>query len=380
MDRGRNWRNLLVPGVFLIVGLVLGSAAHAQSPKTTIVLLYEQLDASLIESTETPAFDRMRKEGAWTHEVAPVFPNTTVSNAFTVSTGCWPQNHGIVLDRFRDPERGDYDRSLNADWTTGCTPLNEVLNRKRAMVGALGWAGRFRDKASLASMVSQERTPDDFKGDDARMISVGHFVKMPITSRPRIVLAYLEGAKGAKTEAERRAALQAADATVGKLIEDVEALPDSKMLAIVVASARGVQPSELPEAVSAAIGSTGKLYASEGTGFVYLDGADAAAVSEKLAAIEGVSVATRDQQPENWKLGSGPRVGDLIVSRTSEEPGLFYAWGRGVGAGRKLPAMSAADINPTVLRGLMRITDDYSVDGKIIGELLKRPLAAQAKP
>jgi len=223
-------------------------------------------------------------------------------------------------------------------------------------------------------MVSQEKTPDDFKGDDARMISIDHFVKMRTTSRPRIVLAYLEGAKGAKTEAERRTALQAADASVGKLLDQIAALPDGKMLAVVVVSARGAEPSGLPDGVSAAIGSSGKLYASEGTGFVYLDGADVGSVREKLSAVEGVTVARRDEQPESWKLGSGERVGDLIVSRPSESPGLFYAWGRGVVAGRKLPAMSVVDVNPTVLRGLMRIRDEYVSDGKIIGQLLKRPL------
>jgi len=378
--RGRN--PLVLAGV-LMVAWAAAASAWAQSPKTLVVLLYEQLDSSLIESTETPGFDRIRKEGAWTDSLTPAFPNTAVSNAFTISSGCWPENHGIVLDRFQDPSRGDYDRFLNADWMTGCMPMNEILNQKRRMVGVMGWPGRFRATASLASMVSQEKTPDSFVGDDARLVSVGHFLKMSHINRPSLVLAYMEGAKGAKTEDERRRALLAADATIVKLMQDIEALADGKMLALVVVSARAVQPAPLPEAVSVAIGANGVLTASEATGFVY--GTDTAALSQKLSALDGVSVTPRDGQPEVWKVGTGPRVGDLIVSTdaTSGSGGMFYAWGRGVQAGRKLPAMRAVDVNPTLIRGLIRVRADYPSDGRIIGELLTRPpngVSAQASP
>ena len=62
---------------------------------------------------------------------------------------------------------------------------------------------------------------------------------------------------------------------------------------------------------------------------------------------------------------------------------MFYAWGRGVQAGRKLPAMRAVDVNPTLIRGLIRVRADYPSDGRIIGELLTRPpngVSAQASP
>ena len=96
-------------------------------------------------------------------------------------------------------------------------------------------------------------------------------------------------------------------------------------------------------------------------------------------------MTARDSQPEAWRIGSGPRVGDLIVTANSntDQKGLFYAWGRGVVAGKKLPAMDLVDVNPTVLRGLIRVQAEYTADGKIVHELLKRPLqgvAAHAKP
>ena len=52
-------------------------------------------------------------------------------------------------------------------------------------------------------------------------------------------------------------------------------------------------------------------------------------------------------------------MGDLIVSTeaASGSGGMFYAWGRGVAAGRKLPAMRAVDVNPTLIRGLIRVRE-----------------------
>src|SRR5205823_7049554 len=44
------------------------------------------------------------------------FPSTTFNGHATLATGCWPEHHGIVGNRFRDPARGMVKHSGHAEW------------------------------------------------------------------------------------------------------------------------------------------------------------------------------------------------------------------------------------------------------------------------
>ncbi len=72
----------------------------------------------------------------------PAFPTISLINAVTISTGCWPENHGIVTNKFIDPERGFYDHSGDADWLTGCEHMHQAAERQGLTTAALGWVGR----------------------------------------------------------------------------------------------------------------------------------------------------------------------------------------------------------------------------------------------
>ena len=58
----------------------------------------------------TPNFDRLKREGAWSRHLVPAFPTISMTNHATFETGCWPEHHGIMSNIFYDPVRGRYRR------------------------------------------------------------------------------------------------------------------------------------------------------------------------------------------------------------------------------------------------------------------------------
>jgi hypothetical protein len=84
-----------------------------------------------------PAFDRMRAQGAWTNRMEPAFPSLSLTNGVTISTGCWPEHHGIVSNLFLDPERGLYDHSSDAAWLEFVGP--DFLDSSRSLKATHGY-------------------------------------------------------------------------------------------------------------------------------------------------------------------------------------------------------------------------------------------------
>ena len=73
-------------------------------------MIFDGLSPDMLRLEATPSLDRLRREGAWTHRLLPVFPTLSLPNGVSISTGCLPARHGIVANRFLDPDFGLFRR------------------------------------------------------------------------------------------------------------------------------------------------------------------------------------------------------------------------------------------------------------------------------
>ncbi len=167
-------------GWLLALGVGAGAAGHRDG-RTVVVLLFDGFAPSMVAAYPTPALDRMRREGAWTHHFVPPFPSISLIGGTTLSTGCWPEHHGIVTNKFLDPERGVYDHSLDADWLTGCEHLHQVAERQGVRAAALGWYGATsQSRGPLASVVLLGSEADEPPSDDERARQVWSCSSCPV--------------------------------------------------------------------------------------------------------------------------------------------------------------------------------------------------------
>ena len=94
-------------GAFAFLLTVISSPAVAASERTVVVVLFDGFAPAELDATKnTPNFDRLKREGAWSRHLVPAFPTISMTNHTTFETGCWPAHHGIMSNIFYDPERG----------------------------------------------------------------------------------------------------------------------------------------------------------------------------------------------------------------------------------------------------------------------------------
>src|SRR5262245_35981515 len=59
--------------------------------RTVVLFVFDGFAGSTVRAADTPALDRMAREGASTLDMMPVFPNLSMPNHFSLSTGCYPE-------------------------------------------------------------------------------------------------------------------------------------------------------------------------------------------------------------------------------------------------------------------------------------------------
>jgi predicted AlkP superfamily pyrophosphatase or phosphodiesterase len=432
------WRTAWSPALNRVLRLCLASLAligldwpACGAERSVVVMLFDGFAPAYFERYPTPAFDQMRAQGAWTNRMEPAFPTLSLTNGVTISTGCWPEHHGIVSNLFLDPERGRYDHSSDADWLTGCEHLHQAAERQGVPSAVLGWYGRYSSqRGALASIGPPgERLFANFPDDSVRTAQLCELIARPPGERPRLILAYFKGPDGAGhfsglDSEETRAAVIAADAALAKVLEAMDAQPDAEDLQLLVTTDHGMVGVEQVVNIARILrrhGIPARPVSSGTSSFLYFEDGDPAAIDagfRALATYDEFDVWRRESQPTDWHLGTGPRLGDLIVSAhppyfiediggwpwflrwlgfvgpdfldssgsvkaTHGYPvsvagveGVLYTRGSAFAVDREVERVRAIDIHPTVMH-ILGLEPGLPVDGRVERSLLR---AAESPP
>ena len=426
--RGRIIRLTIAIPLALAAALAPARAPADEAPlgdhaaRTVVVLVFGGLAPALLASVPAPAFDRLRREGSFTSRLVPAFPTVSLVNGFTLSTGCWPERHGIVSNVFLDPKRGRYDHSADADWTTGCEGMHQAAERQGVRAAALGWYGAYSgSKGAQATVVSEGRTFAEYPPDDVRAQEVTRLLRLAPAQRPRLVLAYFKGPdaaehfEGADSEAAKQAAA-AADASAGAVLAAIDAMPGRDRVSIVVTTDHGMRPVTTLVNLRKILANhdiAARSVASGTTALLYFDDpSQVERARDELARYDALEVFRPAAAPAWAHIGRSPRAGDLVVSArppyviedaehgpawarwierwgpellwarfslkashgyppdTPGVEGVLYARGSGIAKGRELPSLRAIDLHPTVLH-LLSLAPGRPVDGRVAAELLE---------
>jgi predicted AlkP superfamily pyrophosphatase or phosphodiesterase len=81
---------------------ILSNGTHPFYP-TTIFISLDGFHPHYISERLTPSLHKLLAQGYGSPYMIPSFPSSTFPNHWTMATGLYPQNHGIVGNRFYDP-------------------------------------------------------------------------------------------------------------------------------------------------------------------------------------------------------------------------------------------------------------------------------------
>jgi len=111
----KNFLYLLI-SLFLLLGLngcVNSDSDRSDTDQHPVLMIsIDGLMNDYIERNETPNFDRFISEGVQAEYMIPVFPTKTFPNHWSLATGLYVENHGIISNSF-------YDYELDARFSYG---------------------------------------------------------------------------------------------------------------------------------------------------------------------------------------------------------------------------------------------------------------------
>ncbi len=407
----------------------LSAATWAQAADRTVVMvMFDGFAPAMADATKTPNLDVIKKEGAWSRHLVPVYPTMSLPNHTSFATGCWPQHHGVVQNKFFDPDRGaPYDENGDANWLAGCEPAWAAAERQGVKAAALNFANRWdvKKNVALASVVNSFVPWEQAESDEQVLAKGIALLKSADAKRPRLISLYFRGPDheahvNGVTAPQTLAEVRKADAIIGKLMAAIKALPADREATLVIGTDHGMIAVD-PVVNLGRIINRHWLYVRDagdgGNAYLYLDKGESVERVEKALAQykDAFTVHRTGAHPAYSHLGSSKRVGDLMlvakppyyIAPSSSLPwyaramgmtwfwsdifvpgwlgglkashgydpsipemhGVFYAWGAGVAPGKEIAQLDIIDVHPTVMH-LLGLQPGKPVDGKVVTEAL----------
>ena len=397
-----------------------------------VLVSFDGLRSDYLDRVPTPSFDRLAATGARAALIS-VFPSLTFPAHYSIATGLHPEHHGIVANRFYDPERDaefDYrDRAEVQDgsWWGG-EPIWVTAETQGMVAAAFFFPGT---EAAIGGVRPSEWRPYDGRvANRDRVGTVLDWLARPPETRPHLTTLYFSlvdsaGHRFGPQATETAASVREADALLGELLDGVEALPHGDRVVVVAVSDHGMARVDPERRQSLPRAAAGDGIRAVPTGpAVSLHVTDAArrrplrdALNDTL---QHARAYLREEMPAELHARASRRLGDVIVvpevgvmvdvrggvdgaaarlQAAANSPAGMHGWdprdptmhgvlvaaGPGIARGVRLTPVDSVDVYPLIAH-LLALTAPDDLDGRLanVDGLLaappRSPSPAPARP
>jgi predicted AlkP superfamily pyrophosphatase or phosphodiesterase len=340
----------------------------------------------------------------------PVYPSVTFPNHYSIVTGLYPENHGIVGNSFYDPALREHfvytDRgtSANGNWYGG-TPLWVLAEKQGMRAACFFWPGaeaEIDDVRPTYNVLFDPRIANQTRVDQALA-----WLHLPPEQRPHFITLYFGDADSAghatgTDSPETAAAVRRLDSVVARLVASLALvhLP----VDLFVVSDHGMVNTQGPWIN---LDEFANLSGFETSGaLLYPPNDDAAerAYTQLKGASAKFDVYRRDEVPPHLHFSANARIGDPVVVPTgpylirahgSKNPrevppkgmhgydpatmmkmrAIFYAVGPDIQPGAKVAPFENVDIYPLIARILGLEIGRIDGDGRVLEPILRTAIA-----
>jgi len=139
--------------LLLVVSIVIGGCTvepqQSQSQKT-LLISFDGFRYDYLNKVDTPHFDSLAANGVQSEGLIPVFPSKTFPNHYSIATGLYPANTGLVGNTMYDPKWdewyriGDREAVEDGKWYGG-EPIWNTLEKQGFRTGTMFWVGSEAD-------------------------------------------------------------------------------------------------------------------------------------------------------------------------------------------------------------------------------------------
>lgn len=237
---------ILIAGIVGIVYVAVGS--RSVKPEITILISIDGFSYTYLKDGKThPNIHAVAEEGM-TAEMVSVFPSKTFPNHYSIITGLYAEDHGIVSNKFYNPETGrtfehtKTSESLKSDWWLG-EPFWNLVNRNGMKTASFFWPG---SEAKINGSQPTYYIPYDMDiSNEYRVQKVLEWIDMPPSKRPSFITLYFsdvdtQGHNFGPGTPEVNAAIKEIDDVLGLLFEGMKEREDRLAFNTMVVSDHGM--------------------------------------------------------------------------------------------------------------------------------------------
>lgn len=380
------------------------NAQHHLDAPYVVMISFDGFRYDYQDRYATPALDRLAAEGARAERMIPVFPTKTFPNHYSLATGMYPENHGLVGNVFWAPDKnalyttGNRDVVEDGSWYGG-EPIWVTAEEQGMVSASYFWVGSEADVGGVRP--SYWHRYDGSVPNEARVEAVLAWLALPAERRPHMITLYFSdtdevGHRFGPDSPEMEETVAYLDEGLGRLLDGLDALPHGDQVYVVVVSDHGMllAPAEENDPLDITVFPgvrfiTGGPYAS-----VVVDEGDAGRAAQVRDSIRtmlpgGYGVYLRGEVPERFHYRANPRIGDIVIvapaGRTVVEPdrvqsqdywthgwdnaltemgAVFVARGPGIAPGTTLEAFESIHVYP-FLAHVLGLNANPGADGRL---------------
>ncbi len=273
----------------------------------------------------TPNLDELARDGVKADRLIPSFPTLTFPNHYTIATGLYPDNHGLVNNNFPAPDLGLYYRMgdnnavMNPAFYGG-EPIWVTAETQEILSATFFWVGS--EAPVKGKHATYWKVYDESITYEARIDTVVKWLSYSPEKRPGFITLYFDepdatGHDFGPVSPQTKEVVERLDSLIGVLRLKLSDLPHAKRINIVVLSDHGMSPVSperyvnlkniVPEKLIASIFGSNPVYSinpAEGK---------KDSVLYYLRKAEGIKAYEKSELPARLHYGSNPRIQDIVV-------------------------------------------------------------------
>ena len=312
-------------GKILILILLWISNLGAENRSYVLLISFDGFLADYLDWYDTPNFDRYAEHGVKSNGLKPVFVSKTFPNHYSLATGMFIENHGLIGDHFYDKKLGEYftlsDRSKVEDARFyGGEPIWVTAEKQGVKTASYFWAGSEAPVGGVWSSI-WKKYDHDFPFL-ARVDSVAKWFTLSEEKRPHLIMLYFHepddaGHRYGPKSAETEAMVDSMDTIMGMIISSMESLDIYPHLNIIVVADHGMAAISPERTIDLTDYVKLSGIKQEGSGpFAMLYGEDNQKLNtivKKLKSVPHMSVYKKEDIPERYHYKNHYRIKDILL-------------------------------------------------------------------
>jgi alkaline phosphatase D len=296
------------------------------APNIVVVLSMDGFRWDYKHIIGTPNLDRIAKEGVSAEKWQSSFPTVTFPNHYSMATGLYPNNHGIIHNTFYSNELGrEYTMSKRDAVGDGRfykgEPIWNTAQKQGKRTANFFWVG---SEADIQGM-----RPDRWKVFDSkvpyknRIDTVLKWLQLPAQERPDLIMFYFESPDNIThnnhpTNSEKtKAVVRQCDSLVGIFYDKIKTLPNAAQIHFIIVSDHGMcsVAIERSEYLSDYLKKEWIDYSNRGNPVAIMrikeDKLDSALLM--LGRAKHLKAWKNTDVPQRLHYGSNPDIGNLVI-------------------------------------------------------------------